>query len=156
MDAQELQTLKAAILADPVLSAYPQNTDGAYDMAVYLRGTASPAFTLWNSAMTPEVSRAAVVSGAVQLDNLTAGKRDALLYLVGGTLDCTKAAVRQAIDDLTGSQNTLKAAIVAAEKRPALRIEKILSTGTGSDASPATTNWDGSLGYTDILDARAA
>lgn len=156
MTPEQLQTLKAAILADPVLSAYPQSIDGAYDMATYLRGMASPVFTVWNSAMTPEISRAAVVVGATQLDSLTAGKRDALLYIVSGTLDCTKAAVRQALDDLTGSQNVLKAAIVAAEKRPALRIEKILSTGTGSEASPATTAWDGSLGYSDILDARAA
>ena len=156
MTPEQLQTLKAAILTDPILSAYPQSIDGAYDMATYLRGIATPAFIVWNSAMTPEISRAAVVAGAAQLDSLTIGKRDALLYLVSGTLDCTKPAVRQAIDDLTGSQNILKAAIVSAEKRSALRIEKILSTGIGSENSPATTSWDGSLGYSDILDARMA
>jgi len=154
LNPAQLATLKAAILADPVLNAFPNTQDGAWEIANALNVAATPAFTVWQSQMTPELSRAAIVLAATQLDNLTVGKRDALLYLVAGTLDCRQAGVRQAIDDLTGSQNTLKAALVVAEKRLALRIEKILATGAGSDASPATTTFEGAVPYMDVYAAR--
>ena len=155
LDAGQLAVLKAAILADPVLNAFPNYGDGPNDIAVLLNKQASPDFVVWQSSLTPERARAAIVSGAEQLDNLTVGKRDALLYLAAGTLDCRVAAVRSAIDNLCGTQNTLKAALVAAQKRLATRAEKILASGTGSDASPATTSFEGWLSASDVQQARA-
>jgi hypothetical protein len=156
LTTQQQQTLKAAILADPALNAYPNYGDGPNDIAVLLNVKASPDFVVWQSALTPELARAAIVAGADQLDNLTVGKRDALLYLAAGTLDCRIASVRTAIDNLCGTQNTLKASLVAAEKRLATRAEKILATGTGSDASPATTTFEGYLSATDVQQVRAS
>lgn len=150
------QTLKAAILADPVLAALPLNSDGNYEIAAALNLPATPAFVVWQSQLTPEKSRKAIVAGAEQLDNLTVGKRDALLYLAGGTLDCRQANVRSAIDNLCGTQNTLKASLVAAQKRTASRVEQILATGTGSDASPAVTTFEGTISYQDVGVARAS
>lgn len=154
-DAQK-QTLKAAILADPVLAALPTNSDGDFEIAAALNLPATPAFTVWQSQLTPEKARQAIVAGAEQLDNLTVGKRDALLYLAGGTLDCRQANVRSAIDNLCGTQNTLKASLVAAQKRTASRVEQILATGTGSDASPAVTTFEGTISYQDVATARAS
>lgn len=150
----QLATLKAAILADAALDAFPNTSDGCYEIAIAMNMPASPNFIVWRSALTPELSRAAIVSGAEQLDNLTVGKRDALLYLATGTLDCRNTAVRSAIDNLCGTQNTLKASIVAAEKRKATLAEKIFASGTGSDAAPATTTFEGTISYSDVQQAR--
>jgi hypothetical protein len=155
MTPAQLQTLHSAILADSTLNTYPNNSDGSWAMAIVLNQPASPAWTIWRKTLTPDMSRAAIVQGAAQLDNLTVGKREALLYLCQGELDCSTVGVRSAIDDLCGTQNTLKAAMVAAEKKLATGIEKILSTGTGSDAVPATCDWEGSVTYQEIDQARA-
>jgi hypothetical protein len=40
-------------------------------------------------------------------------------------------------------------------KRPALLGEKILATGTGSDASPATLGYEGNISYQDVQAARS-
>ena len=146
MTPAQLQTLKAYILADPVLgplTSGPGTDFGAISVA--MSAQASPAFTLWRSNVTAQEWRKAITSAAAQLDNLTAGKRDSLLFVCGGDLDCRDAATRQTLDDLTGTQNTLKAALVAAEKRLALRVEKVLSTGAGSDASPAVCALEGPM-----------
>ena len=152
----QLQTLKAAILADATLNAYPNTADGAFDMARdRLNATASPAFVVWNDAMTPEQFDAGLIAGATQIDALTQGKRDELFMIGARTRDCGNIAVRAAIDDATGSQNVLKAALVATTKRNALLIEKILATGTGTTASPATLGFSGQVNYNDVQAARA-
>ena len=156
MTPAQLATLKAAILADPVLAAYPMNSDGDFAIAAALNLPASPDFIVWRSSLTPELSRSAIINGAVQLDNLTVGKRDALLYMAQGTLDCRIAAVRTALDDLCGTQNTLKASLLAAEKRKASVVEKILATGTGSDVSPGVTTFEGTISYQDVQLARGS
>lgn len=101
--------------------------------------------------------RAAIIGGggAHQLDALTASKRESLLWAVSDTLAPSTLAVRTALDDFCGSQNALKGAIQAAQKRTALRAEKLLSTGTGSVASPATMGFEGSLTYQDVEAALA-
>ncbi len=38
-------------------------------------------------------------------------------------------------------------------KRTATRGEKVFATGTGSDASPATLNYEGAISYNDVKDA---
>lgn len=152
----QLQTLKAAIAADPTLAAFPLTPDGAYEIAQRLNLDASPAFYVWRSQYTPEQMRAAILAGITQLDSLTASKRDSLLWFSQGTVDCSKVATQAAINDLCGSQATLKAALLDGGKRTCSRAEKILATGTGSLASPATAGWEGSLSYQDVIDARAA
>lgn len=146
LTTQQKATLKAHILADGVLAPLTSGPGTDYGaIAAAMSAPAAPAFTVWNSSVSPEAWRKAITAGAIQLDNLTVGKRDTLLFVCGGTLDCRDAATRQTLDDLTGTQNTLKAALVAAEKRLALRVEKLLATGTGSDAVPAIATYEGAL-----------
>ena len=45
---------------------------------------------------------------------------------------------------------TTRAQLLALWKRPATRTEKIFATGTGSDASPATLTFEGSISGTDV------
>jgi hypothetical protein len=98
------------------------------------------------------LARAAIAGGdgLAQLDNLTAGKRDSLLWVFDGDTLPANAAQRAAIENLCGTQNTLKAAILAAQKRVATKVEQVFATGTGSDASPGSLSWEGQLSSYDV------
>lgn len=156
--AQQLATLKADILADPVLSQWAATGHMASEITAVYNEAAVPAWIVWRTAVTTEEWADAVIGGggATQLDALTASKRDSLLWAVNRTLNPAHANVRAALDDLCGSQNTLKAAITAAQKRGATRAEKLFSTGTGSTLSPATMGFEGRLTYQDVEAALAA
>jgi hypothetical protein len=141
-------TIKADILAN-------QDTADKYaigdlsSLAELYNAAAAPAFTVWRSVLTAEQARTAITGGdgLAQLDNLTAGKRDSLFWTFDGDTCPANADQRAAIVNLCGTQNTLKAAILAAQKRTASRIEKLFATGTGSDASPAVMAVEGPIGY---------
>ena len=151
----QLTTLKAAILADSTLNSYPNTADGAYDMCRNkLNVVFSPEFTVWQDQLTPDLFDAGLIAGATQIDGLTQGKRDELFMVGSRTRDANNLAVRAAIDDATGSANTLKNALIAVTKRPALYGEKIFATGTGSNASPASLVVYGQIAYTDVQAAR--
>lgn len=147
-------TLKNAINADPTLSAQPNTSDGNFEIARLLNIEATPAFVVWQDKFTPSLARKAIMQGATQLDGLTQGKRDELFFIVADTVDCNLPHVRAAIDDACGSANTLKGFLQAATKRNALLIEKILATGTGTTAAPATLGFAGQISMADVTDAR--
>lgn len=150
-EAQKV-TLKAAIVATPALNdKYVIGDLGG--LADALNQPATPAFIVWRTVVTKEEWRAAILGGggATQLDALTASKRDSLLWAVSENLNPSNSVVRAALDDFCGSQNILKASILAAEKRSARLAEKILATGTGSDASPATMGFEGVVSYTELI-----
>jgi hypothetical protein len=135
-------TLKAAIIADTNLTAQKAAHD-TQGIADYLNATST--YIVWRSVMTPDQSRAAVIIGATQLDGLTAGKRDSLFYILSETVSPADPNVRAAIDDLCGSQNTLKNALIAAQKRAATRLEKVFATGTGTTATPGLLVVEGTV-----------
>jgi hypothetical protein len=54
----------------------------------------------------------------------------------------------------TAADLAVRAAIYVHCKRNATRAEKVLATGTGSDASPGTMTFEGSLSYQDAFNAR--
>ena len=147
-------TLKAAINADPTLAAMTSGPGTDFHaIAQAVSAPASPAFYVWKSSTTPEEFRAAIIEAADQLDNLTVGKRDALLYVVSGNIDSRIAARRAALDNLCGSQNVLKASIVAGQKRTANVVEKLLAdtaNGNGAVATPAVAVYEGSVSLNDV------
>lgn len=134
-------TLHTLAAADPTASGYLANGQDNELAAWYNVGTG---YIVWRGILTSEVMEAAIVSGAIQLDNLTVGKRDTLLWLASRDVDNT-ASLRTALDDLCGTQATLKAAVVAAEKRQATRAEQALATGSGTTLSPSTLGWEGMI-----------
>lgn len=153
MTPAQLSTLKSVALADPVAAGY---LNAGNDTGLSEWFNQQTTHIVWRSVLTPELARAAIIKGATQLDALTVGKRDSLFYLVSGNLHASDAAVRAALDDLCGSQNTLKGFVQAACKRLASRAEKALSTGTGTDAAPATLGYEGVISGNDASLIREA
>lgn len=154
LTSAQASTLKTTALADPVAAAL-LNTGNDAGLAEWFN--TSGTYIVWRSSLTPDLARAAIVQGASQLDSLTVGKRDALLYVTSGTLNVQESSVRAAIDDLCGSQNILKSALQAAQKRPATRAEAALAAGSGTTASPSLMGWEGYINiYSDAPQIREA
>ena len=137
-------TVKTFAAADPTAAQLMATADDV-GFAAWLNTPTT--YIIWHPSVTPEQWDAAMMTGITQMDGLTVGKRDTLFVVMSKTRDCRNVSVRTAIDDLTGTQNTIKAALVAACKRFATRAERALSTGTGDSANPGTASWFGSIGY---------
>lgn len=160
LTSAQLQTLKTAIDADPVLAAYPQTTDGAYDLANFLNQPDPANFVVWRTSVTWDEIMLNGMDWA-RVDNLSVGKAriwDWLFQNSQRACNPTKPNIRAGIDAVwvgTAADLAVRAAVYTHCKRFATRAEKILATGTGSDASPATMGFEGFLTYYDILQARA-
>ena len=159
LTSQQLATLKTAILADPVLAAQPLNSDGAYAIALALNELATPAFIVWKTNVSVEEIMRNGMDWA-RVDNLTVGKARIWDWLSRlGQFDASKPNIRTGIDACwvgTAADLAVRAAVYVHCKRSATRIEKLFATGTGSDASPATMTFEGSLAYQDVQLARAS
>lgn len=154
MTDEQMQTMAAHIRAntDPVVvAALPLRNDGT--IADWYN--ADSTFVVWRSALTPEQARTAIIGGdgLAQLDNLTAGKRDSLIWAFSGDTDPANSAQRAAIENLCGTQNTLKAAILAAQKRLATKAERVFATGTGTSGSPGLLAFEGIVSVNEISTA---
>lgn len=151
LTTEQKVTLKANILA---------NTDPAVVAALVVRDDQTIAnwyntagtFIGWRTSLTPEQARTAIANsdGLAQLDNLTAGKRDSLLWLFQGNTNPANSTQRASILNICGSQNDLKAAITSVQKRALTRLEALFATGTGTDASPGTVVVEGNIGVYDV------
>lgn len=150
----QLLTLRAAAMADGTAAGYIATADDQA-LADWLNA-GQPSFYVWRSSLTPDMARTAVVQGATQLDALTAGKRDSLFWLLSESVNPSDASVRAAIDDLCGTQNTLKGALQAALKRTTTRAEKLLASGTGTISVPATLAYEGYLSAAEASGVRVA
>lgn len=152
MTPAQISTLRALADADPVAAGYIATAD---DIALADWFNQATSHIVWRTVLSPEQARAAIIEGATQLDALTVGKRDSLFWLCSGNLNPSVASVRAAIDDLCGTQNTLKAALQSAQKRAATRAEKALSSGSGTTAAPATLTYEGLVSYSEASTIRS-
>jgi len=154
LTTEQLATLKAAILAETDAAFVEYRTQGATGaMAAFYNELASPAFYVWRKSYTADLIADAIDNGITQLDALTASKRDSLLWWANRQHDMTLAASQAAVNDLCGSQNTLKAAVLDGGKRKLLKGERLYATGTGSLAAPGATTYEGSINNDDIVRA---
>jgi hypothetical protein len=159
LTTQQKSTLKAYIEADPTLSAFPQNSDGAYAIAGLLNVEASPAFIVWKTDVSiDEIMRNGM--DWARVDNLSVGKARIWDWLGRlGTINASKTNVRAGIDAAwvgTAADLAVRAAIYTHCKRSATVIEKLFSAGTGSDATPAAMAFEGAISYQDVQEARAS
>lgn len=157
------QALKADIIAAAEqacvdLEASPTNTDLAFAVAALYVQPAAGTWIVWKT----NVTRKEVLQNGfdwTRLDNLSVGKaRIWSDIFVDGALDASRPNVRTGIEAVwVGTQADLdvRAAVYVHCKRQATRIEKLLSTGTGTSAVPATMGFEGSISYQDVLDAMA-
>jgi hypothetical protein len=157
LTAPQLATLRAAIDADQVLAAFPNNPDGHIEVAKAFNASASPSFTVWKSNVS--INDVGKAFNGSELAGLTTGNQTRLqtiaLYLAGG-VNPSIASNRAFFDDVfsgAGGTNT-RAALLALWKRLATRGEKLYATGTGSDASPATLVVEGAISARDVEEAR--
>lgn len=174
----QLATLKAAILADNTLNAFPNTDNGNDSLAIALNVVASPDWYVWQTAVNVND-----INDAINWANFTPqdapdntatwtnrslacqGKQFNLQTMLVGraTLDASKANLRAGLQDAltaipSGASGANKAggwpAVQFILSRKAKLIEKILSTGTGSQATPATMGYEGSISGSDVTSAR--
>lgn len=147
--------LKNDILADPTLSAIPNNGDGNFAIAEAYNLLAVPVFRVWRTNVTTEEIRSVLVWA--EYDSLSNSKQNAFSFLCSNHIvDASLPNVRTGITSIFSgpSQAGNLAALVAVAKRSATRIEKLLATGTGSEGSPATMTFEGALSFQDVELAR--
>jgi hypothetical protein len=159
LTTEQKATLKAAILADAVLAAFPAGSDGAYEIAALLNQQASPDFIVWKSSVSvDEIMRNGM--DWARVDNLTVGKARIWDWMTRlGTLNASKANIRAGIDAAwvgTAADLAVRATIYTHCKRLASRVEKLLATGIGSDAAPATMSFEGAISWQDVEQARTS
>jgi hypothetical protein len=153
----QLATLKAAILADPVLSALPMTSGGALVIAESFNAPAAPSFIVWRSTVT---DREIMLNGFdwARVDNLSVGKARIWDWLFRfGSIDPSKTNVRAGIDATwvgTAADLAVRAAVYVHCKRAATKAEKLFASGTGSDATPAVAGFEGMLSADDVQQAR--
>lgn len=162
LTASQNSALKAAILADPALAAQPNTADGAFAIAASLNQTASPAWVVWRTNVTRDEI---MLNGFdwTRVDNLSVGKSRIWEWMFAAAqgINPSKANIRAGIDACwvgTAADLAVRAAVYVHCKLNATRAQKIFSTGTGSDATPATmdANIDENyqLSYSDVDVAR--
>jgi hypothetical protein len=139
------------VIANPDLNAFPRSGDGYVGMATLYNLPAFPNWTVWKTSVTLAALGDAI--DATELVGLTTGKLTQLQVLLGfGPINPSLTNRRAALDQIfSASGGTLtRPALLALYKRLATRIEKLLSTGTGSDVVPATLGFEGLLQAADL------
>jgi hypothetical protein len=153
----QMQALKAEIIADPVLNAAPNNSDGSFFIAAELNKLASPAFIVWRTDIpTKDIKKAIVWTEYI---GRSQGERDAFVLInSNGIVNAADANVRQGFNDIFSGPSGVatRTNLSAMAKRSATRAEKVLATGTGTDATPATMGFEGRLSFQDVDQVRAS
>lgn len=141
MTPSQLVALKADILADPTLAAQAGSPDGRFAIAAAYNLPAFPAWYVWRTAVT----EAEIFNNGMdwaRVDNLSVGKARIWEWMFKfGTTNPSKPNVRAGIDAAwvgTAADLAVRAAVYTHCKRTATRAQKLFSTGTGSEAVPAT------------------
>ena len=137
---EQLAAIKADILGSPDLAAYPLNSDGSYAIADLYNLPAQGTWIVWRTDVSiDEIMRNGM--DWARVDNLTVGKARIWDWLGRlGSFNASKTNVRAGIDAAwvgTAADLAVRASVYVHCKRQATRLEKLLSTGVGSDASPA-------------------
>jgi hypothetical protein len=161
---EQLQTLKTAILADPVLANQPMDGDGNGVIADAMNAQASPDYWIWRSKVTQDEI---MQNGFdwVRVDNLSVGKARIWEWLFDNresVINPSKVNVRAGIAECwkgTTADNAVRAAVFLHCQRLASRGEKLFSTGSGTSTNgdgvgPATSTFEGLITPSEVDAAR--
>lgn len=127
------------------------NLDG---LAALLNANASPAFTAWKTNVTiTQVGDHLVATELAGLSTLNATRLQTIVAFSSGGVNPSLADRRAFFDDVfSGAGGVLtRAKLLLLWKRLATRTEKLFSTGTGSDASPASMTFEGLVSSADLI-----
>lgn len=159
MTPAQLQTLKASILADPVLSALPLTSGGAGVIVEAYNLQAAPDFIVWRTSVSWDEIMLNGMDWA-RVDNLSVGKAriwDWMFQNGSRSMNPSKANIRAGIDAAwvgTAADLAVRASVYTHCKRLATRGEKLFAFGTGSVAAPATMSYEGAITSDDVQQAR--
>ena len=151
-------TFNADVAADVVLNALPHTADSAFAIAAAYALDTNPAFIVWKT----QVAKDEITQNGfdwTRLDNLSIGKArvwDALFENANTTMNPSKPNVRAGIEEVwkgTSADLAVRAAVYVHCRRTANRLEKLLATGTGTDETPATMGYVGTLSYQQVAQA---
>lgn len=153
----QLQTLKAAILADPTLAAMTSGPGTDYNAtAQAMSAEAAPAFVVWKTNATRAELQDMGTFNWTVVDNLSTGSKYRIwewMFGTTGSINPSKANIRAGIAATWNGNAQLlavQAAVLEACKRNATRLEKLFATGTGSGASPAVMTVEGGVSLGEI------
>lgn len=149
------QTILAAdinadpLFADAVAARDPWAIAAAYD--------AETSHVVWKSSVT-QVEIMQNGFDWVQVDNLSVGKARIWEWMFASTgyINPSKPNVRAGIEECwkgTAAMLAVRNAVLAHCRRTASRVEKLLADGTGTNVSPATMSFQGSLSAQDVATA---
>ena len=184
LTASQRATLKTAIDADPVMSAFPNSNDGAYEIAALLNAEASPTYTVWKtnastqdvfdsidwSKYTPTDTPDGTATYTNRLLSIQIKQMNLQNMLIGReTFNAAKANIRAGIRDavIQLPAGTGGAMVTAAGAngnnalntmtRPARLVEKILATGTATTGgvTAGIMSFEGAISPDDVVAARA-
>lgn len=160
LTTEQNAALKTAVLAEPSIAAcVTEGNDGC--VADWLNATST--FVVYRTRVTQEEYQTATSPTATQFDwagtggfiSRSQGERDAwrTMFASGG-VNPSNTNVRAAFSDIfngtgAGAVNN-RAHLLSLSKRFARNAEKVLATGTGTDASPATLTFEGKINSGEI------
>jgi len=162
LTASQLTVLKADILADPVLSAYPQTADGLQAIAAAYNVNAAPAFWVWRTRITEEeIVGEASPDGTLwswpAYISRSAGEQNCWSRMFAKTegINASRPNVRQGLADIFSGPSGVaqRTHLLAIGRRLSTRAEKLFATGTGSTASPGTMTFEGTITVSDVIAA---
>jgi hypothetical protein len=161
----QLALLKADILADSTLNAFPNNPDGNTAIAAAYAIAASPNYWVWRTFVADqEIYERSFGAGADQNWSWTTyigrsqGERDAwrqMVNMAGGlnpSLSNTRAGVADIFSGAGGANQ--RTYLLTVSRRLATRVEKLLATGAGTTANPSVMGFEGMLSADDVQAAR--
>ena len=155
LTSAQLASLKAYILADPVLGPMSSGQNSSYQgISDALNASSSPAFVLWRTdVMGAEIGDA---WNGTDIDGMSSLNMQRLQLLLAsapaGKFDMTRADRRAGFENPFGTNqnNASRVAMRAVWKRIATRAERLFATGTGSDASPGAPTFEGQVSVPEI------
>lgn len=157
----QLQAIKAYIVADPAMSAQPNTNVGNSAIASAMNAPASPAFVVWRSSVTTDEVGNAVNYVAVEaMTDANRGRITTFYAMNPASFSPARSDIRSYWANtfsgaLGGQGQATRDALEALWRRNATLLEKILSTGTGTTASPAILGYEGTVSPDEIEQARS-
>jgi hypothetical protein len=155
---QQKATIKADILARPEFAGAPLTVDGSAPIADFYNANVSPGFYVWKSVVTEKEIFDNGLDWTL-IDNLTVGKDRVWQWLFkDGKADPSKPNVRAGIEEVwkgTAAMLAQRAIVLGHCKRLASNVERLLASGTGSEAVPANIGFEGTVSPVDIYYIRS-
>ena len=157
LTSQQQATLKAAILADPVLAPLTSGPGTEFNtVALAMNALASPPFIIWRTSVTRAEYQDDDAFDWTVVDNLGTNSKFRIwewMFATTGTINPSKAKIRAGIAACWVGNAALvvvQNAILARSKRSATRIEKLFAVGTGTTVDPAVPTFEGEVNLYEI------